>query len=128
MALLGQDGLWHLLAQQGAAPKGDAGGLESYLTFLPIVAIVMVFYLIMIRPDQKKRKEKEAALASLKVNDHVVTIGGIAGTVVNISAEAKFVTIRVDDKTGTKIKVLRSAISQVGTLEELTEDEKATTK
>lgn len=130
VVLLAEGTIWPVLAQAApaAAPQGEGGIFDSLISspILPIMAVVMVFYFIMLRPDQKKRKEQESLLAGLKVNDHVVTIGGIAGTVVNVTAGAKFVTIRVDDKTNTRLKVLRTAISRVGTLEELAEDEKTT--
>jgi preprotein translocase subunit YajC len=56
----------------------------------------------------------EKQLAGIKKNDHVVTVGGIYGTVVATTTDSRFVTIRVDDSNGTKLKVLRSAISQIG--------------
>ena len=75
-------------------------------------------YLLLMRPEQKKRKDMERLLAGIKKNDHVVTIGGIFGTVVLANPGSKSVTIRVDDGTGTKLKVLRSAISQVGAVDD----------
>jgi preprotein translocase subunit YajC len=54
----------------------------------------------------------------------VVTIGGIYGTVVAAQADSKFVTLRVDDSTGTKLKILRSAIQQVGAADEAEGDAK----
>ncbi|HEY2413601.1 MAG TPA: preprotein translocase subunit YajC [Pirellulaceae bacterium] len=106
-----------LLAQGG----GAAGGGVDWLFANPIIplGITMLFlYLLMFRPEQKKRKELEKQLAAVKKNDHVITIGGIYGTVVNAVAGSRFVTIRVDDGTGTKLKILRSAISQFGAVDE----------
>ena len=77
--------------------------------------------------EQKKRKELERMLANLKKNDHVVTIGGIYGTVVAATPNSKVITIRIDDSTGTKIKILRSAISHVSSPEELEENDKSAT-
>jgi preprotein translocase subunit YajC len=106
-----------LLAQEGGAAGG--GGFESIFgsMAIPLAFTFLLMYLFLLRPDQKKRKEMEKQLAAIKKNDHVVTIGGIFGTVVATSADSKFITIRVDDSTGTKLKVLRSAISQVGAAE-----------
>jgi preprotein translocase subunit YajC len=84
----------------------------------PLVLTMLLMYFILMRPERRKRKEIEQRLAALKKNDHVVTIGGIYGTVVAATGESKFVTIRVDDSTGTKLKVLRTAISHVGAEEE----------
>jgi preprotein translocase subunit YajC len=79
---------------------------------------LVLMYLLLMRPEQKKRKDMERVLAGVKKNDHVVTIGGIYGTVVAAVSDSKFVTIRVDDSNGTKLKILRSAISHVGAAEE----------
>ena len=75
-------------------------------------------YLFLMRPEQKKRKEMEKLLAGIKKNDHIVTVGGIYGTVVAAIPDAPYVTIRVDDSNGTKLKILRSAISRVGAPDE----------
>lgn len=104
-----------MLAQGGG--KGAAGGGDLFgSSMFPIMIAVtlLMFYLMLMRPEQKKRKEMEKLIANIKKNDHVVTLGGIFGTVVAATPDSKFVTIRVDDTTGTKLKVLRSAISHVG--------------
>lgn len=85
---------------------------------LPLLATMALMYFLLMRPEQKKRKQMEQLLGGLKKNDHVVTIGGICGTVVAASPESKLVTVRIDDSNGTKVRVLRSAISQVGTVED----------
>ncbi len=104
-----------LLAQGGGA---GGGGLSDFFAnsgmMLPLMATLLLMYLFLMRPEQKKRKEMEKVLAGIKKNDHVVTIGGIFGTVVRADAGSDSVVIRVDDTNGTKIKVLRSAISRVG--------------
>jgi len=107
-----------LLAQGGGAAAG--GGLDSFFTSMaiPLGVTLLLMYLLLMRPEQKKRKEMEKQLSAIKKNDHIVTIGGIYGTVVNASPGSRMVTIRVDDSTGTKIKILRSAISQVGAVDE----------
>jgi len=115
-----------LLAQAGGAAGG--GGVLDLLTgggmMVPLVLTMLFMYFLLMRPEQKKRKELEQVLANLKKNDHVVTVGGIFGTVVAATGDSKFVTIRVDDSTGTKLKVLRTAISHVGG-EEVETDGKA---
>ena len=126
-----------LLAQaSGAAPAkgGGGGGAGAGDLFggsmFPIMIIVtaLMFYLLMWRPEQRKRKEMEKQLAALKKNDHVVTTGGIVGTVLVANEGSKFVTLRVDDTSGAKLKVLRSAIMHVGAVEEAEGDAKATDK
>jgi len=103
-----------LLAQQPGAGGGSI--IESLFgtMMLPLLATMVLMYFLLMRPEQKKRKEMEQLLAGLKKNDHVVTVGGLCGTVVAASADSKIVTLRIDDSNGTKVRVLRSAISQVG--------------
>jgi len=112
-------------APAGAAPAGGGGIIETLMgsgMLLPLVATMALMYFLLMRPEQKKRKEMAELLANLKKNDKVVTIGGILGTVVSTSPDAKFVTIRIDE--GTKIRVLRTAISQVGGPDEAEPDAK----
>jgi preprotein translocase subunit YajC len=113
-----------LLAQEAGGAGG--GGFESLFSSMaiPLMITFLLMYLLLMRPEQKKRKEMEARLAAIKKNDHVVTIGGIYGTVVAAQADSKYVTVRVDDSTGTKLKILRSAIQQVGAADEAEGDAK----
>ena len=108
---------------EGAAPpaKEGGGGITDMLfsTYaLPLGAMLLLMYLMLLRPEQKKRKEVEQTLANLKKNDHVVTIGGICGTVVNISPNSTYITIRVDESNNTRLKILRSAVARVGQVED----------
>jgi preprotein translocase subunit YajC len=98
------------------AQAEGGGGLDSIFgtMAIPMGLTLLLMYFLLMRPEQKKRKEMEKLLAGVKKNDRVVTIGGILGTVVLAMPDSKYVTIRVDDSTGTKLRVLRSAISQVG--------------
>ncbi len=54
------------------------------LSFLPLILVVAVFYLMIIRPQQKQQKQRKLMLDSLKKNDKVITIGGIHGTIKEI--------------------------------------------
>jgi preprotein translocase subunit YajC len=94
-----------------AAPQaGQEGGSSSLLmSFLPFVLIIGIFYFLIIRPQNKKRKETEKMLSSLKKGDKVVTIGGLHGTVQNVKETT--VIIKVDDNV--KLEFLRSAVSSV---------------
>ena len=68
---------------------GAAGGMGISTIFM-LVAMIGVFYFMMIRPENKRKKEAEQMRSSLKVGDEIVTIGGVHGKVVNIK-EDKFV-------------------------------------
>jgi len=99
-------------AEGGAGPAPD-GAVQPQsgnpLQMLPLLAIFAVmFYLIMIRPQQREQRERKEKLEALKKNDKVLTIGGIIGTIVDLSNDGARVTLRVDD--GTRIKFTRSSI------------------
>lgn len=77
--------------------------------FGPIIIIFAIFYFMIIRPQQKREKERRNMLSNLKEGDEVITVGGIYGKVLNIKDDV--VTLDVGDKI--KIKVSRSAIGNV---------------
>ncbi|MBE6572809.1 MAG: preprotein translocase subunit YajC [Ruminococcaceae bacterium] len=79
-------------------------------SLIMIVAMLLIFYFLLIRPQKKQEKEKQAMLNSLEVGDEVTTIGGIVGEIVSVREE----TVMIETgKDKTKIRVLRSAISRV---------------
>ncbi len=90
-----------------------AGGQtpNPLIQIVPLVLIFVVFYFFMIRPQQKKQKDRDKVLDSLKRGDKVVTIGGAHGTVAGIDTEKKTVLVQVSDTT--KIKFDRSAIANI---------------
>lgn len=102
-----------VLAQEGDAP--DASWWQTQLNN-PIWLIVfplLLFYVLILLPERRKRADLTRRLASLKKNDRVVTIGGIYGTIVNAPSGSDDITLRVDDSTGARLRVTRSAISKV---------------
>lgn len=80
---------------------------------MPILMIGVLFYVLMIMPEKKKRNEIARMQGDLKKNDRIVTIGGILGVVVNAQSGSEKVTIRVDETNNTRLEVLRSSISRV---------------
>ena len=88
----------------GAATQGD-----TLLTFLPMVAIFVVFYFLLIRPQQKKQKEARAMLDALEKGNEVVTAGGILGRIVKI--DEQYVTVEVAQNV--QMVVQRGSISQL---------------
>ncbi|MPZ74243.1 MAG: preprotein translocase subunit YajC [Nitriliruptorales bacterium] len=92
-----------LVAASEGEPTG--GGLT---TFLPLLLIVAVFYLLLIRPQQRKAKQHQALVRSIGTGDRVVTIGGIHGTVESIDDD----TIRIEIAPGTVITMTRAAIAR----------------
>lgn len=84
----------------------------QHLPMWPLMVLLgLMFYMFILGPDRRTRREQADMLANLKKNDQVVTIGGIKGTVTNIKEEE--VTIRIDDANNTRLRVLRSAISRI---------------
>lgn len=94
------------VANDNAGGSGFAGSLTM---FLPLLLIILIMYIFMIRPQNKKQKEMQKMIAALKKGDKVVTIGGIHGTI--SQAKDKTVIVKVDD--GTKIEFNRTAIASV---------------
>lgn len=90
-------------AYAAQAPAG-AGGLSA---FMPIVILFVIFYFILIRPQQKRAKEHQSTLDALKPGDTVITSGGIYGTVIKLDDHV--VTLQCSDKV--RIKVIKKAIS-----------------
>jgi preprotein translocase subunit YajC len=95
-------------AHAQSAPGGSLFG-GDLMAFLPMVAIFIVFYFLLIRPQQKKAKEARAMLDALQKGDEVVTAGGILGRIAKINDQ--YVTVEVADKT--ELTVQRSAVSQL---------------
>jgi preprotein translocase subunit YajC len=86
------------------------GGSNQMLSFLPLVLIFVVFYFLLIRPQQKKQKEQRAMLDALRRGDRIVTGGGIIGTVNRVVSNEE---LEVDIAQGVRVRVLRSTISTV---------------
>lgn len=84
---------------------------NQLIQLVPLVLIFIVFYFFMIRPQQKKQKDREKVLDSLKRGDKIVTIGGVHGTVAGIDTDKKTVLVQVSDTT--KIKFDRTAIANI---------------
>ncbi|MCL2210924.1 MAG: preprotein translocase subunit YajC [Treponema sp.] len=97
-------------AQQAAGAEGVPPTGGSLLgSFIPFIVIILIFYLLIIRPQSKKRKDTEKMLGALKKGDKVVTIGGLYGTIQSVKETT--VIMKVDDNV--KLEFLRSAISNV---------------
>jgi preprotein translocase subunit YajC len=109
--------------------QAPAGGRSTLLPFVfQIVAIFAIFYFVMIRPQQKQRKDHEERLRNLKRGDEVVTSGGIIGKVVHIAAptgEGKSATM--DDRITIKSDESRLVVERGRIAKVLTTTEPAAT-
>ncbi len=90
---------------------------------IPVLIAMMfgLFYFVVLRPQQNKDKNFRTMLDGLKEKDRVVTTGGIHGVVTNVQRDRDEVTIRIDESTGTKIRVGTSAIARLVTDEDKNE-------
>jgi preprotein translocase subunit YajC len=96
---------------QGAGGLSDLlGGSNAMLQFLPLVLIFVVFYFLLIRPQQKKQKDHRSMLDTLRRGDRIVTGGGIIGTVNRVVSNDE---VEVDIAKDVRVRVLRSTISTV---------------
>jgi preprotein translocase subunit YajC len=93
------------------AQQQDPNGIPRMMFLLVLLGVM--FYFVLWLPEKRKRDENRKQLESLKENDRVVTVGGIHGTVTNVRRDQQMVTLRIDESTGTKIRVGNSAIAQV---------------
>ena len=87
----------------------SSGGAAALAQFVPIIAIGLIFYFLVIAPANKQRKKTQEMLNSLKKGDRVITSGGIYGTIQGVEAEVVYLKIAEN----VKVKVARSAISGV---------------
>jgi preprotein translocase subunit YajC len=93
-----------------AGETGDGGGGGNILyTLAPFIIMFAVFYFLLIRPQQRKSKVRNSMLSSLKKGDKVTTIGGLHGTILEISDD--IIVLRVNDVT--KLTFDRAAINNV---------------
>ena len=93
--------------------------MQNMLPILMVVAIFVIFYFFMIRPQKKQEREQSAMRNNLTVGDEITTIGGIIGKVVSIKEETCVIESAHDR---TKIRILKNAISRVDVKAEDAED------
>lgn len=97
------------LVLAGFAPPGGAGGNAMLTQLVFFAAIFAIFYFLLIRPQQKQRRDREALLRAVKRGDRVVTTSGLHGTVTGLDDAT--ITLRVADQV--KMTFDRSAIGRV---------------
>jgi preprotein translocase subunit YajC len=93
---------------QGAAAPAPS---NPFMSFLPIVLVLVVMYLFLFRPKGKEAKQQKAMLESLKRGDRVMTIGGLIGSVVEVRGDE--VVLKVDESNNVKERYIKSAIQKV---------------
>ena len=96
--------LLHILLMAPQTDGGEGGGLMS---FLPLILIILVFYLFFIRPQMKKSKDQKKFREELKKGQKIVTIGGIHGKIVEMGET----TIVIEIEGQNRLKIEKSAIA-----------------
>ena len=98
------------ISQALAQEAGNAAGPGALGAFLPIILIFVVFYFLLIRPQQKKLKQHKEMLAAIRRGDRIVTGGGIVGTVSKVIDDNE---VQVEIAEGVRVRVHRGLISTV---------------
>jgi preprotein translocase subunit YajC len=97
-----------VLAMLSAAAAGSEAP-PAWLQFLPLVAMVVIFWLLILRPQMRRQKEHQAKLGGLKKGDQVLTGGGLVGKIVRVDETY----VDVELAPGLKVKALKSTITDV---------------
>ena len=98
--------LLHSLAAAAASPNSATG---FFLSLAPWLLIFVIFYVLMIRPQQQRVKQHQAAIAAIKKGDEVITGGGIRGKVTKVTDDEAEIEIA----QGVKVRVVKGTLSQV---------------
>lgn len=101
-----------MLVSPAYAQASGAGGGDVFVSLLPLVLIFIVFYFLLIRPQQQKMKQHKAMLEALKKGDQVLTGGGIVGKVTRVDPDGM---VMVEIAQGVQVKVVKGTISDVMT-------------
>ena len=91
---------------EGAAAAPQGGG---FMEFLPLIALLAVFYFLILRPQQKRAKEHKALVEALQKGDEVVTIGGMLGKVTKVAED----NVAVEIADNVVVQVQKAAIQNV---------------
>ena len=92
-----------------SAAAGGAGGSAFFVQLFPLLLIFVVFYLFLIRPQQKRAKEHEAKISAVQKNDEVVTAGGLMGKVTKVADDY----VEVEIAPNVRVKAVKSTIANV---------------
>jgi preprotein translocase subunit YajC len=99
-----------LISTAYAQTAGGDGGSGMLIQLLPLVLIFVVFYFLIIRPQQKKVKDHKSMIDSLRRGDRVVTTGGIIGTVTKVTGDRE---IGLEIADGVRVRAMRGMIAEV---------------
>jgi preprotein translocase subunit YajC len=92
-----------------SSPSGAEGGPSLFTSLIPILLIFVIFYFLLIRPQQKKQKQHQEMVGNLRKGDKIVTNGGIYGTVSDVKEHV--IVLRISEDV--KIEVIRNAVATI---------------
>lgn len=98
-----------MLISPAYAQAGGAGGFD-FVALLPLILIFVVFYFLLIRPQQKRMKQHRQMVDSLRRGDRVVTAGGLIGTVTKVMNDNE---LQIEVAEGVRVRVVRATIQEV---------------
>jgi len=94
-----------------AAAAAPSGGTSFFIQTIPLVLVFVIFWFLMIRPQQRRAKEHQAQIAAVKKGDRVVTGGGLIGKVIKVGDSE----VEVELGANMRVMVVKSTLTQVGT-------------
>lgn len=94
---------------QAAGGAAELGGLASFISLAPLFLVFIVFYVLMIRPQQKRMKTLQQSVEAVKKNDTVVTAGGIVGKVTKV--EDRYVEVEIAPTV--RVRVVKATLTEV---------------
>ncbi|MEQ8586079.1 MAG: preprotein translocase subunit YajC [Thalassobaculaceae bacterium] len=100
-----------MLISTAYAQTGGAAGGDFLIQLLPLVLIFVVFYFLLIRPQQKRMKAHKEMLANVRRGDRIVGNGGLMGTVTKVNDDDDTLTVEIAD--GIRVQMLRSMLAEV---------------
>lgn len=100
------------ISQAWAQGAGAGGGSDFLVQLFPLVLIFIVFYFLLIRPQQSKMKQQREMLAGVKRGDRVVTGGGIIGLVTKVIGDNE---LQVEIAEGVRVRVIKQTITDIVT-------------
>ena len=98
-----------LFSSSSLSLMAQGTGVGAFMQFAPILLIMVIFYVLLILPAQRRQKKTQEMLNALKNGDKVVTNGGLFGTIVGIEGDG--IQLRIADQV--KVKILRSAVASL---------------
>ncbi len=95
-----------LLAAAGA---GAAGTPPAWISFLPIVGMIAIFWFLIIRPQMTRQKEHQKKISEVKKGDQVVTAGGLVGKVIKVDE----VYVELELGTNVRVKAIKATLGDI---------------